>query len=247
MRTRSVHSREQVPESVNRVVRSRGRPLDPATKTYLESRLGHWLGNVRIHTDAKAAASARAIDAAAYTVGEHIVFGEGRYHPDSLHGLRLLAHEATHVAQQPRGTTPAAAPTRIAAAGQASEAEAHQAAGAVVRGGDAHPVARADPRTVHRHKDDLVACGGGQSGAMFVIAAGKLVHVATSVSGHVGSGEHEKGAGPIPAAWYTLHPGVNNKPVTALQGGACGANAIAQGYQEITSEEKVPCEAGSAH
>src|SRR5256885_5418463 len=36
---------------------------------------------VRIHTDAQAAESARAINALAYTVGRHIVFGSGQYAP----------------------------------------------------------------------------------------------------------------------------------------------------------------------
>jgi hypothetical protein len=246
MRTRSVRKREQVPESVHRVVGSRGHSLDPRTRTHLESRLGRSLSGVQIHTDAAAAASARAIDATAYTVGDHVVFGEGRYRPDTLPGLALLTHEATHVAQQPAGT-PVAVPTRLAEPHEASEVEAHRAAASVVHGGDAHPVNRAEPSTVHRHKDDLVAYGGGQSGALVVIAAGKILHIASSVSGHVGSGEDVKGAGPIPAGWYTLHPGITNKPVTTRQGGVCGASAISQGYQEITNEDKVPCAAGSAH
>lgn len=55
---------------------------------------------VRVHTDARAAASARAIDAAAYASGQHVVFGEGRYNPRTTAGRRLLAHELTHVVQQ---------------------------------------------------------------------------------------------------------------------------------------------------
>lgn len=57
-------------------------------------------GQVRIHTDTKAADSARAVNAAAYTVGSNIVFGAGQYAPDTAVGRRLLAHELTHVAQQ---------------------------------------------------------------------------------------------------------------------------------------------------
>src|SRR5690349_9538710 len=47
-----------------------------------------------------AAASAQAVNALAYTVGPHIVFGEGQYAPDNPRGRRLLAHELTHVLQQ---------------------------------------------------------------------------------------------------------------------------------------------------
>jgi len=58
------------------------------------------LSQVRIHTDAQAAESARAVNALAYTVGHHIVFGNGLYSPRSEQGLRLLVHELAHTAQQ---------------------------------------------------------------------------------------------------------------------------------------------------
>jgi uncharacterized protein DUF4157/heterokaryon incompatibility protein Het-C len=61
---------------------------------------------VRIHADDKAAESARAVNAQAYTVANHIVFGEGRYAPQNRAGQELLAHELTHVVQQAgRGET----------------------------------------------------------------------------------------------------------------------------------------------
>jgi hypothetical protein len=55
---------------------------------------------VRVHTDARAAQSALAISALAYTVGRDIVFAEGQYAPGTGSGRRLLAHELTHVIQQ---------------------------------------------------------------------------------------------------------------------------------------------------
>jgi len=55
---------------------------------------------VRVHTDFKAAESADAVNALAYTVGSHIVFGAGQYAPSSISGKRLVAHELTHVIQQ---------------------------------------------------------------------------------------------------------------------------------------------------
>jgi hypothetical protein len=57
-------------------------------------------GNVRVHTDSRAAESARALDARAYTLGHHIVFGAGSYAPRTSEGRGLLAHELTHVLQQ---------------------------------------------------------------------------------------------------------------------------------------------------
>jgi hypothetical protein len=55
---------------------------------------------VRVHTDAKAAASAQAVNALAYTVGQDIVFGTGQYTPETSEGKKLLAHELTHTLQQ---------------------------------------------------------------------------------------------------------------------------------------------------
>lgn len=60
---------------------------------------------VRIHTDARAGASARAVHAKAYTVGNHIVFASGRYAPGTYAGDRLLAHELAHTLQQSGATS----------------------------------------------------------------------------------------------------------------------------------------------
>ena len=54
---------------------------------------------VKIHTDSTASESARAVNAHAYTVGNHIVFGQGKFDPKSTAGRGLLAHELAHVAQ----------------------------------------------------------------------------------------------------------------------------------------------------
>ncbi|MEO5931762.1 MAG: DUF4157 domain-containing protein [Candidatus Kapaibacterium sp.] len=62
-------------------------------------------GHVRVHTDSAAAESAAAVNALAYTVGNHIVFGAGHYAPADAEGRSLLAHELTHVAQQDRAGT----------------------------------------------------------------------------------------------------------------------------------------------
>jgi hypothetical protein len=65
------------------------------------ARSGRWdFSRVRVHTDARAAASARAVNARAYTVGHDVVFGAGAYAPRSGRGVRLLAHELAHVVQQ---------------------------------------------------------------------------------------------------------------------------------------------------
>jgi len=66
----------------------------------MEPRFGHDFSHVRVHTDAKAAESAHAVNALAYTVGRDAVFGAGQFAPGTTNGKRLLAHELTHVMQQ---------------------------------------------------------------------------------------------------------------------------------------------------
>jgi hypothetical protein len=89
----------EVPPIVHEVLRSPGQPLDPATRASLEPRLGHDFADVRIHTDAKAAESARTVHALAYTFGRDVVFGAGQYALHSSEGRKLMAHELAHVAQ----------------------------------------------------------------------------------------------------------------------------------------------------
>jgi hypothetical protein len=90
----------EAPACVHDVLNRPGRPLDAAARAFFESRFGHDFGRVRVHTDARAAESARAVQALAYTVGSRIVFGEGQYRPGTTDGQRMLAHELTHVVQQ---------------------------------------------------------------------------------------------------------------------------------------------------
>jgi hypothetical protein len=85
------------PPLVHDVLASPGHPLDSATRAFFEPRFGHDFGYVRVHADAKAAESAQAINALAYTVGRHIVFA-----PDihSQTANEVLAHELVHVLQE---------------------------------------------------------------------------------------------------------------------------------------------------
>ena len=91
--------------AVRSALASAGAPLDAGTRGFMESRFGHDFARVRIHADADAAASARAVSAHAYTVGQDIAFATGRYAPHTADGRRLLAHELAHVVQQ-RGGSP---------------------------------------------------------------------------------------------------------------------------------------------
>jgi len=88
------------PASVDRVLASSGRPLEPALRQEMGQRFGHDFSRVRVHSDAEAEQSARDVNAHAYTVGHNIVFGAGQFAPGTHDGRRLIAHELTHVVQQ---------------------------------------------------------------------------------------------------------------------------------------------------
>jgi hypothetical protein len=88
------------PPIVHSVLRSPGQPLDATTRAFFEPRFGRDLSTVRVHADGRAADSAAAVEAVAYTVGSDVVFGRARYAPYSTSGQHLLAHELAHVIQQ---------------------------------------------------------------------------------------------------------------------------------------------------
>jgi hypothetical protein len=77
-----------------------GNPLPHETRAFFEPRFGADFSRVRVHTDSHAAETANSIRARAFTVGQNIAFGTGRYEPHSHAGRQLLAHELTHVVQQ---------------------------------------------------------------------------------------------------------------------------------------------------
>ena len=85
------------------VGRGGGQPLDPAVRADMEARLGSDFSDVRVHTGDKAARSAAAVSAAAYTMGSEVVFGQGSFDPASPAGRQRLAHELVHVQQQRQG------------------------------------------------------------------------------------------------------------------------------------------------
>lgn len=105
-------------------IRHGGRPV--AHRRLFENWIGHDFSNVRVHTDNRAEKVARRLGAKAFTVGQDIYFGAGRYAPETSEGVRLIAHELTHVVQQ--GADAGA----MAADGGASAGDpSHAAAGGV--------------------------------------------------------------------------------------------------------------------
>lgn len=99
-----------------------GRPMEGDTRQFMESRFGQDFSQVRVHTDSRAAESASAIQARAYTSGRDIVFGAGQYQPESEGGKRLLAHELAHVGQQGGGVMRQSAPEALTRYSNCSQA-----------------------------------------------------------------------------------------------------------------------------
>ncbi len=120
----------EAPPIVHEVLRSPGQPLDAATRAFMKPRFGHDFSQVQVHTDARAAESARAINAQAYTLGRNVVFGKGQYAPQTSEGRKLLAHELTHVIQQ-RNHGASSPPPVVGAADTHEETEARSAEASV--------------------------------------------------------------------------------------------------------------------
>jgi hypothetical protein len=122
-----------VPRLVHDVLATPGRPLEPATRNWMEPRFGSDFSRVRVHDDGHAAESARAVGALAYAVGSHVVFDTHQYAPSTPAGRHLLAHELAHTLQDP-GAGGLHASLAIGQPGDASEVAADRAADAVTRG-----------------------------------------------------------------------------------------------------------------
>ena len=118
-----------------------GSPLPAPLRTEMEQGLGADFGSVRVHSDPTAAASAQAVQAKAYTVGDEIVFNHGAYDPSSDAGKHTLAHELTHVVQQRSGPvagTPTGDGVAVSDPGDRFEREAEANASEVMSGGGVH-------------------------------------------------------------------------------------------------------------
>ncbi|MEK8094799.1 DUF4157 domain-containing protein [Methylocystis sp. IM3] len=147
-------------EMVGDVLRASGEPLPTATRAWMEDRLDHDFSGVRIHADARARRSAAAVDARAYTVGEHVALGEPRPDFESPAGRRLLGHELAHVVQQSRGGVGAGIDPD-----PALESEARQVGDAIAVGRRAHvggaspPVLAREPKRPSKPPREAAAQG----------------------------------------------------------------------------------------
>ena len=104
-----VHKKESVSSPANSTatasnyigsINGKGQSMGAGVQSFYESRIGGDFSDVKIHTGKEAADSAKDINAQAYAYGNHIVFNEGKYQPETSEGKHLLAHELAHVVQQ---------------------------------------------------------------------------------------------------------------------------------------------------
>ncbi len=135
----------QAPPIVHDVLNSPGQPLDRSTRAFMEPRLGHDFSGVRVHTDRHADESARAVNAAAYTVGQDIVFSNQLFRPAEASGRQLLAHELTHVVQQSRGPATSLDRLSVGAGNSPLEAEADSVAASVMSNNGTKPAMNSAP------------------------------------------------------------------------------------------------------
>jgi Domain of unknown function (DUF4157) len=142
---------ETVPPTVHETLSTPGQPLDEETRAFMEPRFGHDFSQVRVHADARAAESARALNARAYTVGRDVVFGEGAYAPSATPGAQLLAHELVHVVQQEHsgGDRPS---LKLGDSASSAERDAERVAGAVLGNG---PLPAISPAARAVQRDDV--------------------------------------------------------------------------------------------
>ena len=127
------------------VGRGGGSPLDAGIRQQMESSFGADFSDVRVHAGGEAAASARAVDAHAYTVGNEVVLGAGQEPGSPSHG-RTMAHELTHVLQQRSGPvegTEAPGGIRLSSPSDRFERAADATADVVMGGGTPGPATTA--------------------------------------------------------------------------------------------------------
>lgn len=89
--------------SVIQTVNSPAQALPANLASKFGSRMGFDFSTTKIHLGSLAGNSAKSINAKAYTLGSHVVFGDNQYNPDTYEGKKLIAHELAHVVQQHRG------------------------------------------------------------------------------------------------------------------------------------------------
>jgi hypothetical protein len=184
MKTASTPANRQkiAPTIVHDVLRSPGQPLNAETRAFFEPRFGQDFSHVRAHTDARAAKSADAVNALAYTVGQDIVFGAGRYMPETQAGRKLLSHELTHTVQQAGNSGQRSGTLAMTGTHSSEEQEAERTSEATDRGNSSliaghSPMQLARQQTADQQPDlDANAVKLGNAGDLRISTLRKAIY-----------------------------------------------------------------------
>ncbi|GEC07601.1 hypothetical protein SSP24_52560 [Streptomyces spinoverrucosus] len=237
-RARPAPAPEQQPDTgVPEVLGTAGKPLAGPVRQEMESRFGTDFSDVRLHTGAAAARSARAIGARAYTSGSHVVLGAGGG------DKHTLAHELTHVVQQRNGPVSGTATGHGFALSdpgdrfeRAAEANAHKVMSGPVpdvqRLPAAEPHAEAGVDTVQRASttvlENAVVTHYSPSKRNAEPARDLTIQRPRTVTGPITpTGTAGRPGAPNPIAVKTLHTAYKNKK------GARGAPTEAQVWKDL--------------
>jgi hypothetical protein len=237
---------DEAPPIVNEVLTSSGQPLDTGMRTFMEPRFGHDFSQVRVHTDERAVASAQAVNALAYTVGQDVVFGDGAYKPGTSEGQMLLAHELTHVVQQ---VSPQHAPVShqmsVSEPQEPLELEADQIAHSIV--GDSMqgtPLASqlhdANPATIHRKPEIIPWSGLGSTIGADNSNVWFNPHADLYIDGRFVQNSWFD-PDPINAS-FTVSPGTTGKVVVVVDGGYFQENTLGNKSGNNSTQMEFPFE-----
>ena len=128
---------------------------------------------MKVHHDAESSLDARHLAARAFTVGDHVFFGQGEFNPGTADGRSLLAHEAVHAARWTgAGEPPPGGPSHMAvsSASDREEIQAHDFAedfrrdGAGTHARNFSPRPLGGPLKVFRQHAAVPAETGAQAG-----------------------------------------------------------------------------------
>jgi hypothetical protein len=204
------------------------RPLDHDVRQEMEAHFDADLSHVRVHDGVEAVDRARAQEAAAFTSGDDVYFGAGRFAPHTAAGRHLLAHELAHVLQQTRprdGRT-----THADAETEADRAADHIAAGLPLPALEAAPaeVPARQPSTWAadvqdaKKKNDAAALAGLLRSALAGLKR-TVVVAKTQPGGSIAPSDYQ----PLPQLNFEIN--LNSKQSKQLTAGG-GTHSLANNY-----------------
>jgi hypothetical protein len=140
--------------AVDAVLAGGGQAMDPLTRNAMQRRFRHDFSSVRVYVGNESAAANRALNSQAFTLGQHIVFGQDQYAPHRPAGRALLAHELAHVVQT---TATDSARFSVGDGNSAWETEAANVARRVMAGNPVPPIRQRAPSIIHRNGGPIIS------------------------------------------------------------------------------------------